>query len=114
MLLLPDIRFPLPPPSDRRPFPDSRYSRILNSHSFPQFKFASNPTTRRRAVFAFNSRLAHNAPLLRQALALRRRCARILGYPTWADYVVEVNLAKTPERVFEVCVVSFRFILATD
>lgn len=48
-----------------------------------QFKFAKNPEVRQRAYEGYDSRLAHNAPLLDKALELRRKIAKLLGYATW-------------------------------
>ncbi len=41
----------------------------------------------------------HNLALLQKALKLRERNAKLLGYKTHAHYVLEVKMAKTPERV---------------
>lgn len=67
-----------------------------------QFKFASNPETRRRASEAFEDRLSINEPLFKKGLALRRRIAKLLGYKTWADYITEVKMVKTADNVFTV------------
>ena len=40
-----------------------------------------------------------NRPLLEEALGLRRRKAAQLGYPSWADYRMEPNMAGSPDRV---------------
>ena len=40
-----------------------------------------------------------NRPLLEEALGLRRRKAALLGYPSWADYRMEPNMAGSPDRV---------------
>jgi Zn-dependent oligopeptidase len=40
-----------------------------------------------------------NRPLLEEALALRRRQATVLGYPSWAHYRIEPTMAGSPERV---------------
>jgi Zn-dependent oligopeptidase len=40
-----------------------------------------------------------NAPLLAEALELRRRAATLLGYPTWAHYRLEEKMAGAPEPV---------------
>ena len=37
-----------------------------------------------------------NRPLLAEVLALRRRQAAILGYPSWAHYRIEPKMARTP------------------
>lgn len=42
---------------------------------------------------------AQNLALLQKALKLRARNAKLLGYKTHAHYVLEVKMAKTPERV---------------
>jgi Zn-dependent oligopeptidase len=47
--------------------------------------------------------LAVNVPLLDKALELRRKIAKLLGYPTWADYITEVKMIKTARGVTEVC-----------
>ena len=64
-----------------------------------KFKFAENPETRRRAHEGYDNRLAINAPLLEKALDLRRQIAKLLGYPTWADYITEVKMVKTAANV---------------
>jgi thimet oligopeptidase len=46
-----------------------------------------------------NRAVAVNRPILEEILALRRRHAAILGYPSWADYRIEPKMARTPERV---------------
>lgn len=44
---------------------------------------------------------AQNVLLLHKALKLRERNAMLLGYKTHAHYVLEVKMAKTPERVLK-------------
>ena len=40
-----------------------------------------------------------NEPLLAEALAVRRRIASLLGYPSWAHYAIEVKMAGDPDAV---------------
>ena len=40
-----------------------------------------------------------NRPILDETLALRRRKAKLLGYPSWAHYRIEPKMAASPERV---------------
>jgi hypothetical protein len=67
-----------------------------------QFKFATNPETRRRASAGFEDRLAINEPLLSKALDLRRKLAKLLKYDTWADFVTEEKMVKSANNVFKV------------
>jgi peptidyl-dipeptidase Dcp len=43
---------------------------------------------------------ADNNRIAGQAAALRAEKARLLGYKTWADFVLEENMARTPEGVY--------------
>ncbi len=44
---------------------------------------------------------AANVAVLEQALQARQEAASILGYDSWAAYVLEIRMAKEPERVAE-------------
>ena len=67
-----------------------------------QFKYAENPETRRTAYEKFENRLAINKPIMAKFLDLRRQIAKLLGYPTWADYITEVKMVKNAKSVKEV------------
>lgn len=62
---------------------------------FPIFKYAASPATRKKAMEAYEDRLPINVPLLKQAVDLRWKCAELLGYQTWADYIEEPKMVKT-------------------
>lgn len=67
---------------------------------YPVMETAKNAELRRRMQVAFASRgMPRNLELLNEALVLRQKAAKLLGYPTHADYVLEVNMAKTPKTV---------------
>ncbi|KAJ7626668.1 metallopeptidase MepB [Mycena polygramma] len=68
---------------------------------FPIFKFANRPETRQRAYEGHESRLQINVPLVEKFLALRRQIAKVLKYPTWADYRTEPKMVKTGKGVVE-------------
>ncbi|KAJ7134561.1 hypothetical protein C8R44DRAFT_770807 [Mycena epipterygia] len=68
---------------------------------FPIFKFANRPETRQRAYEGHESRLEINVPLVEKFLSLRRQIAKILGYPTWADYRTEPKMVKTGKGVVD-------------
>lgn len=62
---------------------------------------ASDESARQTFVQAYANRgYPQNLPILREALAIRLRLARLLGYPTWADYILADRMAGTPERVY--------------
>jgi len=42
-----------------------------------------------------------NKALIARTIALRIEKANLLGYKTWADYVLEENMAKAPENVYK-------------
>jgi thimet oligopeptidase len=46
----------------------------------------------------WNRAVADNRPLLAEALELRQQIAGLLGFPTWADYAMEVKMAANPAR----------------
>ena len=64
-----------------------------------QFKYAENPETRRTAYEKFENRLSVNKPVMAKFLGLRRQIAKLLDYPTWADYVTEVKMVKDATSV---------------
>ncbi|CDH48762.1 metallopeptidase [Lichtheimia corymbifera JMRC:FSU:9682] len=65
----------------------------------PVLKLCKVDNTRKAYATAFESRNRENIVLLEEALRLRRQCAKILGYKTHADYVLEVKMAKTVDAV---------------
>lgn len=83
--------------------PWTLFSCIDLFRSGSQFKYAQNPETRRLATEAFEARLEINVPILRRALELRRKIAKVLEYPTWADYVTEEKMVKSSANATEVC-----------
>ena len=67
---------------------------------FPFMQNATNPDARRRLETAFDDRAAaKNLPIFKEALALRLKAARLLGYRSHAQFAIEPNMAKTPETV---------------
>ncbi|KAF7346236.1 Metallopeptidase MepB [Mycena sanguinolenta] len=68
---------------------------------FPVFKFATRPETRQKAYEGHESRLKINVPLVEKFLGLRREIAKVLKYPTWADYRTEPKMVKTGQGVVD-------------
>ncbi|KAF1805697.1 hypothetical protein V8B55DRAFT_1489450 [Mucor lusitanicus] len=65
----------------------------------PVLKLCKNENTRKVHATAYESRNKENIPLLETAVKLRRQAAKILGYKSHADYVLEVKMAKTVSAV---------------
>ena len=66
----------------------------------PLMKLCRNEATRKRMEFAFNNRNnPENAKILEELVQLRAEQAELLGFPTHAHYVLDVRMAKSPEKV---------------
>jgi peptidyl-dipeptidase Dcp len=70
----------------------------------PFMKYADNRILREKLYRAYNSRCFHNnkqdnQEIIRKIVNLRLRMANLLGFPTYADYVLEERMARTPEKV---------------
>ena len=59
------------------------------------YENASNEETRKRLKIARSSRaLEENRPIFSRILKIRARIAKILGFDHWADYRIEIKMAK--------------------
>ena len=73
---------------------------------WPFLTFAENRDLRKQILTAYVTRCdkggeSDNKALLSKIAALRAERAKLLGFATWADFVLDDNMAKTPERVYE-------------
>lgn len=66
---------------------------------FPTLKYAKNASTRRKVFVANENKVNQNVPLFREAMLLRDEMARLLGYPTFAEFVIEDKMMKSAEKV---------------
>lgn len=72
---------------------------------WPFLQYADNRALREKILTANMTRCDRgdaldNKPLIAKMAALRAEKAQLLGYRTWADFVLDENMAKTPERVY--------------
>ncbi len=76
----------------------------LNRPSYgPFMKYCNNPELRRQMYMAYNERAVSgdydNTPVVKRIVELRLDVAKLLGYSSWADYVLEENMAKNTSAV---------------
>lgn len=80
-----------------------RFTLQLPSYQ-PFMQYAENRDLRREMYEHFMNRAAEapfdNRPLIGRILELRRELADLLGYRDFADYAVELNMARSGERAF--------------
>ncbi|HEU4404211.1 MAG TPA: M3 family metallopeptidase [Polyangiaceae bacterium] len=83
------------------PGPDGRVTVTTDYPDyFPFLQYARDRAAAFELYKLFDNRAAaENLPLLDRLLALRHEKARLLGYPTWAHYVLETRMAKEPGAV---------------
>jgi thimet oligopeptidase len=67
---------------------------------FPVLQYAKDRKLALELYKQFENRAAdRNVTVIEKILALRAEKAKLLGYPTWADYVLEPRMAKDPKTV---------------
>ena len=81
--------------------PDGSYTVPVNESTVgPVLQNEPDPAARKAFYIAYANRGGMaNVELLEDALTTRYRLAHLLGYPTWAAYVLADRMAQTPQRV---------------
>ncbi len=63
---------------------------------------AESDDARRRLSLKFSNRCADtNVKLMEDVIAIRRKIAKNIGFPTFADYVLSDRMAKDSKTVFD-------------
>jgi peptidyl-dipeptidase Dcp len=76
---------------------------LLNTTQQPILASLQHRPTRQRVWEASAQRgLAENARVIQRIVTLRAAKAKLLGYETWAHYVLEEQMAKTPDAVLKI------------
>uniref|UniRef100_A0A175YRG8 Peptidase M3A/M3B catalytic domain-containing protein n=1 Tax=Daucus carota subsp. sativus TaxID=79200 RepID=A0A175YRG8_DAUCS len=70
-------------------------------HLLPVLEFCKVGTTRKSVAVAYGRRSELNLSVLQNLVHLRHKFARLLGYSNYADYTVELRMAKFSRKVFE-------------
>ena len=83
-----------------KPGPDGKITiSIEYPDRFPVMKYAKSEDVRRRLTLESRNRAyPQNMAVLDSLLAKRYELARLLGYKTWADYITEDKMIRTPKR----------------
>ncbi|WP_251619867.1 M3 family metallopeptidase [Odoribacter lunatus] len=81
---------------------------LHNPSIMPFLQYADNRALREEIYKAYTTRGNHNNEydnkvIISQLVALRLEKAQLLGFPDYASYVLEQNMAKNPANVYELC-----------
>ncbi|MBN1159036.1 MAG: M3 family metallopeptidase [Bacteroidales bacterium] len=86
--------------------PDKWLFTLAKPSMIPFLQYAHNRELREKIYTGYfmrgnNDDKNDNKEIIQKLVSLRLQKARLLGYETYADYVIEENMAKTPEAVYE-------------
>ncbi|MED5525906.1 M3 family metallopeptidase [Gallaecimonas pentaromativorans] len=75
---------------------------LVNTTRQPILGSLENRELRKKIWETSAHRAKDNDPVVLKTVELRAEKAKLLGYPNWAAYVLEDQMAKTPEAVFDI------------
>lgn len=81
---------------------------LHNPSIIPFLQYADNRDLREQIYKAYINRgsrnnASNNWDLVSKMVSLRAQKAKLLGFPDYASYVLDNNMAKTPENVYQLC-----------
>ncbi|KAK7678639.1 hypothetical protein QCA50_018365 [Cerrena zonata] len=68
---------------------------------FPVLKYAKNQETRKAAYTSNQNKVPENAEILEKMVKLRFELAKLLGYETYSEFILEDRLAKNQKTVLD-------------
>ncbi|CAN0896377.1 Probable thimet oligopeptidase, partial [Linum grandiflorum] len=75
---------------------------MRSNHVVAALELCKVGQTRKRIAIAYGKRCGHiNLSVLESLVELRHKYARLLGHSNFAEYAVDLRMAKTPTKVFE-------------
>jgi thimet oligopeptidase len=82
---------------------DGKYRVTLEFDDYDAFlKHADSAALRQKLELMYHTRVSENTPILAEMLRLRDESAKLMGYPTYADWELSGNrLTHSPKEVFE-------------
>ncbi|KAK4184252.1 metallopeptidase [Podospora australis] len=87
-------------PNVNNTYVGERYAATFSRDMRPIMRFASNPETRKRMYIAHKNRVNVNVPIFKRVVVLRDESARLLGYNSHAELVLEDKMAGSTENVY--------------
>ncbi|HPD96039.1 MAG: M3 family metallopeptidase [Bacteroidales bacterium] len=71
----------------------------------PFLTYAKNRELRKKLYYGYymrgnNNNANDNKDIVKKVVALRQQKGELLGFPTYANYILDENMAKTPENVY--------------
>ena len=74
---------------------------VISANRGPVLRTAADPETRRAFMTLYANRAAEeNLPILDELVAKRHELAVLMGHASYADYALELNMARTPDNVW--------------
>lgn len=67
----------------------------------PVLKYAKNEQTRKTALVENQNKVPQNAEILDKIVRIRYQIAKLLGYPTYSEFVLEERMAKNQKNVLD-------------